>query len=87
MAYDPMTPEESTECLLCLIKEVVIALDEMHKFGFAHNDVQLPNICFDASFRVILIDLDRATSLCQSDTPKIILWAACTPAYLVKHMT
>ena len=35
----------------------------MHENGFAHNDIRLPNICFDEDFKVKFIDLDRATML------------------------
>lgn len=35
----------------------------MHENGFAHNDIRLPNICFDEDFKVKFIDLDRATTL------------------------
>ncbi len=45
------------------IRKVAIALREMHTSGIAHNDVRLPNICFDDTSNITFIDLDRATVL------------------------
>ena len=39
------------------------ALLELHRFGFAHLDVRIPNICFakeGGTYIVKLIDLDRS---------------------------
>ena len=47
-----------------------IALEELHRFGFAHLDVRIPNICFARNgddYVVKLIDLDRCVKDRKSD--------------------
>ena len=51
------------QCVKTLALKFKAALDELHLFGFLHNDVRLPNFCFDSSFNAILVDLDRCTPL------------------------
>ncbi len=36
-----------------------VALDELHAIGLLHNDVRLPNICFNEQFEPALVDIDR----------------------------
>ena len=55
----PLCRERAKECLVPLLQGVKTALDELHRHGYAHMDVRLPNICFTRSGRVMLIDLDR----------------------------
>lgn len=68
IVHDPLTVEEAKLCLQGLVKAVGLAMCEMHENGFAHNDIRLPNICFDEDFKVKFIDVDRATTLKQRYT-------------------
>ena len=40
----------------------VIAIKQLHQLGFAHGDIHLPNICFNADYEAVLIDFDRAVT-------------------------
>ena len=40
----------------------VIAIKQLHQLGFAHEDIRLPNICFNADCEAVLIDFDRAVT-------------------------
>ena len=62
ITYDPLTPEEAKFCLFHLMNEIKLALDELHGYGFAHNDVRLPNVCFGDSYEAVLIDLDMSSA-------------------------
>ena len=57
--YSPLSVSEAKYCLWSLIAGIREALDELHSFGLSHNDVRLPNICFNSSYQVVLIDMDR----------------------------
>ena len=59
--YSSLTRARAKHCLLALITEIQVALDELHHslFPTAHMDLRLPNICFTTSYHVKLIDLDR----------------------------
>ena len=35
------------------------ALQDLHAFGYSHNDIRLPNVCFDKAHKAVLIDIDR----------------------------
>ena len=57
--HSPMTVEEAHKCLYYLVIGIHKALSQLHSFGLCHNDVRLPNLCFNSSYEVVLIDLDR----------------------------
>ena len=57
--YSPLSVSEAKYCLRSLLSGISMALDELHSIGLAHNDVRLPNICFNPSYQVVLIDMDR----------------------------
>ena len=57
--FGPLNEFEAKKCLRNFVIGAKSALDELHLIGLMHNDVRLPNFCFNASFEVILIDLDR----------------------------
>lgn len=43
------------------VRSVVEAIKELHSSGnWAHLDIRLDNICFDANNQAILIDIDRS---------------------------
>ena len=35
------------------------SIDHLHGIGLSHNDVQLENICFNDSYKVVFINLER----------------------------
>lgn len=51
--------EAAKRCLRSVLEKIQIAIDELHKFGFAHLDIRLENVCFDKELNAVLIDLDR----------------------------
>ena len=68
----PLRKDQVKTCLLDFMTRTAIALQELHKNGFAHLDVRIPNICFakdkdDGKYMVKLIDLDRC-SRCYNRT-------------------
>ena len=61
--FHQLTRQEACRCAWSFISSVNTALSDLHNTGFAHNDVQLENICFFENYEAVLIDLDRATPL------------------------
>ena len=37
------------------------AIQQLHRLGYHHGDIRLPNICFDSNYRAILIDFDQSS--------------------------
>ena len=64
--YQPLDREEASNCLKDFVIQAKRALDELHKFGYAHYDVRLLNFCYSREFEAMLIDFDRAIP----NTPK-----------------
>ena len=57
----PLTNEEAKPCLLHLVEDVKMALEELHSLGYAHLDVRLDNICLKKTqdgLMAVLIDFD-----------------------------
>lgn len=63
LPYNPLNRMEAKRCLKKLLIGIANALNQLHRAGLSHNDVRLDNICFDANFRPVLIDLDRCHSI------------------------
>ena len=59
--HDSLTYEEGRKCCHELVIKIYEATQSIHEAGFMHNDLRLPNICFDPNFEPILIDFDFAT--------------------------
>lgn len=59
MHYQPMTKAEASQCVKSFAKTVMEAILQLHGHGFVHDDIRLPNICFNERFEAVLIDLDR----------------------------
>lgn len=57
--HDPLNHFEASQCLLDFTNCVSTVLDTLHRAGWTHQDVRLPNICFSATYRVVFIDVDR----------------------------
>lgn len=60
MPYYPMDLDEVSHCMQGFTETVVDAINQLHRLGFAHADIRLPNICFNDRFEAVLIDFDRA---------------------------
>ena len=58
----PLNREDAAKCLGDLVKQLVSILERIHKLGWAHLDIHLPNICFTRGGQIRLIDLDRVHS-------------------------
>ena len=61
--HQPLSRDEAKKCLKDFIQQAVTALEELHKLGYAHRDVRLPNFCFSKHCEAMLIDFDRATAI------------------------
>ena len=61
----PLNREDAASCLGDLVKQLVSILERIHKLGWAHFDIHLPNICFTREGQIRLIDLDRVHSKCD----------------------
>uniref|UniRef100_A0A1X7TF44 Protein kinase domain-containing protein n=1 Tax=Amphimedon queenslandica TaxID=400682 RepID=A0A1X7TF44_AMPQE len=59
--YGPLSIVEASECLKYLLLSIKEALKELHSCGLRHNDLRLPNVCFNSEYEAILIDLDACT--------------------------
>ena len=70
VAFSPLLCSEAASCLYDLVLKVKQALQSLHELGWTHQDVRLPNICFNESFDAVLIDLDRC---CMTSDPANIL--------------
>ena len=58
----PLNKDKVRQCLYDFMTRTATALEELHRFGYAHLDVRIPNICFaKANERrsKYIVDLDR----------------------------
>ena len=68
--HSPLEVKDALKVLRTLSEKIKAALDELHGHGFTHNDVRLPNICFNDQLDAVLIDLDRA---CEGKTSLVTI--------------
>ena len=61
MRHQPLLKDQVVHCMKDFVKSAIEAIKQLHRFGYVHNDIRLPNMCFNESFQVVLIDFDRAT--------------------------
>ena len=61
LPFSPLKRDQASKCLHNLVKGIDAALEALHECGLAHNDVRLPNVCFNERFQPVLIDLDRCS--------------------------
>ena len=59
----PLSVDMAAQCLRTLVQKVYDALQDLHAFGYSHNDIRLPNVCFDKAHKAVLIDIDRCENL------------------------
>ena len=72
--HSPLEVKDAFKVLRTLSEKIKAALDELHGHGFTHNDVRLPNICFNDQLDAVLIDLDRA---CEGRTSLVTIIDSC----------
>ena len=60
MRHQPLLKDQVVHCMKDFVKSAIEAIKQLHRFGYVHNDVRLPNMCFNETFQVVLIDFDRA---------------------------
>lgn len=81
----PLSKEEVKECMFDLISQVMNALCELHKLGYAHLDVCLPNICFTLDGIVEVVDFDH--TLPASDPPPMEYQSSlCTNVLMISDV-
>ena len=61
LPFSPLNRVQASTCLHSLVQGINCALIELHECGLAHNDVRLPNVCFNDKYEPVLIDLDRCS--------------------------
>ena len=61
--YDPLSYQDAEKCLYELLQKLLIICELLSNKGIIHNDVRVPNICFDEQYEPILIDFDNANFL------------------------
>ena len=57
--FQPLSRDEALKCIRDFVIQAKRALQELHKIGYAHVDVRLPNFCFSHNYEAMLIDFDR----------------------------
>lgn len=63
----PLAIHEAKVVIIPLLQQVVVAIEELHGAGLAHQDIRLDNICLHPETGVaMLIDLDRS---CSASSP------------------
>jgi len=70
LPHDPLNVTEAYKCLRNLLQELHKAIEMYHEYGFAHQDIRLENVCFDANYKPVLIDLDRSLEVYQMPCDK-----------------
>lgn len=61
--YPPLNTADAYKCLRELVEKIHSALEELHSIKLSHNDVRLPNVCFDDNFHPVLVDIDRCCGI------------------------
>ena len=77
LPHDPVDCDEANQCMYNIVKEVAHAIQDLHVLGWAHQDIiRLDNICYNADYQPILIDLDRVHDIAQY--PPVVYPDSCT---------
>ena len=61
--FRPLRLEEASQCLRPLLRSVSKAIEELHGYNLSHNDIRLPNICFNEDYEAVLIDIDSTCGI------------------------
>ena len=58
--FSPLSKDEAKKCLKGFVTQLMVALEEFHQtLKLAHNDIRLPNICFNSNYEAVIIDVDN----------------------------
>ena len=71
----PHDHDEAKQCLYNLVKEVAHTIQDLHALDWAHQDIRLDNICYNADYQPVLIDLDRVHNVMEY--PPVIYPDSC----------
>lgn len=63
--HGPLNVTEACDCLRQFVMELKKALDALHSIGLSHNDIRLPNICFNDEFKPVFVDFDMCESVTE----------------------
>ena len=72
--HSPLTRSEAKRCLYDLVQKAHTAIQALHHLGWSHQDVRLPNICFDDEYNAVLVDVDRCCEITES---AIVMASSC----------
>ena len=64
--HPPLDIKSIRCCFNSFAVSVQSAVEELHRLGFAHLDLRVPNICFekiDGQWQAVLIDLDYSCDI------------------------
>ena len=61
--FGPLARSDAIKCLRALVEGIMKAISELHNLGFSHNDIRLPNVCFNDSYEPVLIDIEGVGQL------------------------
>ena len=64
--YGPLKEQQACKYLKTLSEKICAALEELHRFGYAHSDVRLANVCFNSNYDAVLIDMERCTPIVET---------------------
>lgn len=59
--YGPLQYEDAVKCLHDLLTKLKVVCESLAYQSICHNDIRIPNICFNEQFEIVLIDFDKAT--------------------------
>ena len=57
--YDPLSYQDAEKCLYELLQGLLKVCGVLSNKGILHNDVRVPNICFNEEYELVLIDFDN----------------------------
>ena len=59
--FGPLPYKDAVSCLHDLLTKLKAVCESLSSLLICHNDVRVPNICFNEKFEIVLIDFDKAT--------------------------
>lgn len=76
LLHPPLSLELLRKCFTTFAISTLHAVELLHKKGYAHLDIRIPNICFkqlEHGWQVVLIDMDGAVGLDWGNSPAVSL--------------
>ena len=59
--YGPLQYKDAVKCLYDLLTKLKVVCESLACQSICHNDIRIPNICFNEPFEIVLIDFDKTT--------------------------